>query len=717
MFGRSVVSGRRAWLFCLLIVVLCAVAGCGGGSGGSGGGTTDRSALLDAASAKWDGISHADPGAASTEMVDWLRTQPAVVEAGVTNDLIVYARLTDGTTAGWLDNAYLNGAGRAAAAPVAAPPTGRAIPTGKTAYLFQSDLFTLDAQRPGSDIRPQMASILRQAGYTVVEGKGTFAEYRAISPTDCALLWTNSHGTLWEVEVGGERQTHYYMASSTSPSTSDNKPGGRYYDDLRTGRLITLKNPGQPYFFWFSGAWLQNNVRFPLGGFAVWINNACEGVTTPEMKDAAFHQGLSAYVAWDESVLWGIANQAALTLVDRMTGANAVDPTMTPAQRAFGLNAVVDEMGKRSPPLTVSTVEIPWYFKYLLPGRNSATAHLRVATNPFAGQPTDQQFSILTPSIQNLAVDQTADNETTLTINGIFGPIPGTVTIDGRTATVASGGWGPSTIRCLLPPANQPGGAGNVVVEVGGHRSNPVPLTAWKLSIHTETDARYSGTVLLIPGEGGPDVFGDQSGSTHTEADLEVWIRADVHTYRTSPGQTTLNSVFRNFFTTHNARKTRDVRVTGWDAGGTVTTLVHYAGQAPYDTWTDTLSATGATPVLFDGSDPRGLPTNLSGSVDPAAHTMKLTPVLVAQPLFRNVHATVGPPPTTSDNFRGVTVSYGSSGLDVALGTDFGVTPGSRTEPIDNPSAGVTGTTTIRWTGQVFHAPDAVTARSVRVRR
>ena len=87
-----------------------------GGTGG-GGGSIDREVALAAASQKWDSISHTDPGVATTAMVEWLKTQAAFTEEGLTQDLVVWARTQDGTYVGWCDDAYLNGPNRAARIP------------------------------------------------------------------------------------------------------------------------------------------------------------------------------------------------------------------------------------------------------------------------------------------------------------------------------------------------------------------------------------------------------------------------------------------------------------------------------------------------------------------------------------------------------------------------------------------------------------------------
>lgn len=725
---------RPVCLFALssVLATLAAVlSGCGGsGNGGAplggSGGATDRAAVMQAAGDKWDSISKTDLGAATTQMVDWLKTQPGVADEGVTNDLMVWATLQDGTTIGWLDDSYLNGQGRSAPLPLPPTRSSRAIPAGKTAYLFQCDLFTIDPSRTGADIRPQLAAMLEKAGYTVVRKTGTLADFAAINPADCALLWTNSHGTILPVKVGGAKQTHYFMASSTTANQSDDKPGGTYYEDLHNGRMVALKNPGQPYYYWFAGSWLQNNVHFQEGGHTVWINNACEGATTREMSDAAFHQGLSVYTGWDESVLWHVANNSALYLVDRMAGTNLQNPVPEPPQRPFQAGDIVVDMGKQSPSLTVSSIDVPWFFKYLPPPYNQAhgvTAHLQLLTNPFAGQSTDEQFTLLNPSIAYMDVDATGDNQLTLSIHGVFGPRAGKVTIDGTEVPLTGGGWKSSTIQCLLPPGEAPGASGDVVVEVDGRKSNAVQLTMWKVTIHSVNEATLSGTVVIEPaGTFTKEVDGDLSGSTTNSADLVVWIRADIHDYHSSPGQNPLTKPRGDFVVTRNARKTKDAKVPTWNISGKVETDLHYKGEAPYDHTTDTYSTGQGAPIVFDGSDPRGRPSSIGGNIDVDAHTMNLFAFMTAD--------TPGKVHHVSEKFGDGGIQNGGGGasfnpdntsagpvpLKITLGSDFSIQSGSYSETYSDPSAGISGERTFSWSGTVSNPPDPNATRAAPTR-
>jgi hypothetical protein len=550
-----------------LFAALSLLAGCAGGGGGTGGGSTDAVTALTRAGQQWDSIPHTDLGAATTQMVNWLKTQPAFADEGVSKDLTVWAVLQDGTGVAFTDDSYLNPpAGSRASLPPGGHSTRAAdpgLPAGKTAYLFQADVFTLDPSRTGSDIRPQLVAMLQKAGYNVVRGTGTLADYQAISATDSALLWTNTHGFIGTARVGPAEQTHYYMFSSTAAGQLADAVGGKYYADRKAGLIMLVKEPNQPYYYAFSGAWLvQYGVRF--GHNSVWINSACEGATTREMSDTAFHSGLSAYTGWDDAVLWPVANNAAMYLVDRMAGTNLDAPVPSPPQRPFILDGVVADMSGQNPSLTVSSVQVPGFFQYLPPPYNQAhsvTAHLQVAYNPFAPQPPDQ-YAILTPSIQSLHVDEA---QGTLTLSGVFGPDPGSggqVTVNGTKLSLTGGGWTPNFITCTLP-ASGAGSTGPVLVTVRGHQSNPRQLTGWQ---GTFTITRTEGSVVTAT------------------ATFNVLFRADIADVRSGPHQTPIHGADGlNFAASQSARFAYAISgsVTGTD-GCTITYSPNGSPSVPY---------------------------------------------------------------------------------------------------------------------------------------
>lgn len=593
----------------LASVVLAQAAGCGGGhgSGGSAGGSSDAEVALTAAGQQWDAMPHTNAAAAADQMVTWLKTQPAFRDAGVSNDLTVWATLQDGSGAAFTDESLFDPPTGKSVGPIGLPPTRAAdpgLPTGRTAYLFQMTVFNEDPSRTGSDIRPQLATFLQKAGYTVVRADGTLADFKATIASDNALLWTNTHGGFGMVATKGVEQKVYFIFSSTVIQSSDLGTGGPYASDIQAGRLLRLHNVKGGWYLGITAAWLQDNAHF--GHNSLWINDACESATTTEMSDAAFHSGLSAYTGWDESVLWPVANNAAMYLVDRMAGVNLATPVPDPPQRPFDLESVVSDMGSQNPPLTVSSVTIPIYLKPFT-DLHDVVAHLQVARNSFAPQPPDQ-FSLLAPTISTLTV---AGSD--LQISGQFGEAPGS----GTTAKVTVGGtevpadWSANLITAHLPGPGQPGFAGDVQVTVNGVKSNIAQLTLWPIKFHLLQQQQLFGTQSQPdPNTPGQTILTDYSGSHTSTAEVTVYIRCDVRDPRGQSGQTPPDLGLEpeqacKLVTGQGVSALASL--TGWSFGGTDTTHTY---STPIDVAEHTLSnawSNGASPqppLPLDGSAP-----------------------------------------------------------------------------------------------------------------
>jgi hypothetical protein len=134
-------------------------------------------------------------------------------------------------------------------------------------------------------------------------------------------------------------------------------------------------------------------------------------------------------------------------------------------------------------------------------------AHLEFGTNVSKGE-----FGILTPSIKNMLVregDGKRIPQGTLKIEGTFGPKQGAVSVGGTAVTVTK--WSDSEITCDI---SDPALAGDVVVEVEGRKSNPVPLTEWH----------------------GTFTFTRKDGGRTTKFTFNLHMRADIHSYREKSG-------------------------------------------------------------------------------------------------------------------------------------------------------------------------------------
>lgn len=232
--------------------------------------------------------------------------------------------------------------------------------------------------------------------------------------------------------------------------------------------------------------------------------NACQSAKQPvatAIQDAVKGKGASVVAGWSSSVDNACADKAARFLFDRLIGANS-DPSAkkTPPVRPFDFRSIESEMSSMKPPLNIcnqgTDLEV-----------TEGLAHLEFGTNAPKGD-----FGILTPSIKNMLVREGDGNripQGTLTIEGTFGTKQGAVSVGGTPVTVSQ--WSDSEITCDL---SDPTLAGDVVVEVEGRKSNPVPLTEWH----------------------GTFTFTKKDGGRTTKFTFKLHMRADIHSYREKSG-------------------------------------------------------------------------------------------------------------------------------------------------------------------------------------
>jgi len=93
--------------------------------------------------------------------------------------------------------------------------------------------------------------------------------------------------------------------------------------------------------------------------------------------------------------------------------------------------------------------------------------------------PSDpSEKAVLAPSLAWLELDEKAN---IMLLHGIFGKTQGKVLVNGHEQGITK--WDDDRIECDLPAADGPDSAGNVEVEVGGHKSNAVQLTEWRVTL------------------------------------------------------------------------------------------------------------------------------------------------------------------------------------------------------------------------------------------
>jgi hypothetical protein len=176
--------------------------------------------------------------------------------------------------------------------------------------------------------------------------------------------------------------------------------------------------------------------------------------------------------------------------------------------RMLGINGAYEKFKKPKPPNRPFDVEaVIWT---MAKEGTSTMVHAGGTTKLVVGRSAGS-FGLLRPSIERLVINEEKDE---LEIHGLFGDSWGKVTINDTEVAVKEE-WNSKKLVVELPGADEPGGAGNVVVTVRKHESNAVPLTLW----HGE----FTYTE-------GPDMLGGMWIMTY-----DLYLRADVHRYRTKP--------------------------------------------------------------------------------------------------------------------------------------------------------------------------------------
>lgn len=465
-----------------------------------------------------DAVGWADPAAAHTALADHLRSRDEFVDAGVSDDDIVWARFIDGGIYVHVENDPRDGSQGSAAAEdrstLLPPEPGKAIrasasAAGGTAVIPASTTATLlEAYGPldgGASL--DIAPWLTDAGYTVDQREADIDTMLSVAGSGVFLY--NGHGG----DVGlpfRKGEPDLFVLTSVTPITSQSNV--TYAQELEAGRMA-----------WASVAWTGNpdyrpndpacktadkdkrkpkqcqpqlhksvyavtdraiqDWRFADG--ALVVLNAC---TSTELEETIFGTGnVGAFAGWTSPVAIVGAPTVLELFFDRLLGRNEKPPDEFPDLRPFDAGSVFTYMEG----LTKITDPV------------NKKAKLKV---------TDRFGTILVPSIKSMEVKEPTNE---LFIEGLFGQREGKIVI-GETE-LDSSSWSPEVVAAKIEDTG-PTSAGVVTVEVDGRKSNPVPLTEWRGTIGYSTE-------LDIPTKG-----------LKTRVEFDVHLRADVHMYREDPG-------------------------------------------------------------------------------------------------------------------------------------------------------------------------------------
>jgi hypothetical protein len=237
----------------------------------------------------------------------------------------------------------------------------------------------------------------------------------------------------------------------------------------------------------------------------VYVDGCFSGQSTSSgFRQAVINKGAGVFIGWKNVVNDATCYNTARAFFDRLTGFNNYQK-LNPSQRAFPAHEVIAELNKEGFPVSKMTIDPP---------------------APTGG--------LLEPSIKQITVsertyegdDSKPTDQSTMTIKGLFGSADGheiKVTVNDQemdNLKINSGADGKiESLECDLPmDPGHAGFSGKVVVSIDKHKSNAVNLTLWRWTLHqtfVETKDKVSFT---------QNVYWD------------VYIRADVHPYRTEAG-------------------------------------------------------------------------------------------------------------------------------------------------------------------------------------
>ncbi len=609
-----------------------------------------------------------------------MRARDDVVQADVDEESgVVWAVLRDGTTYNLLLNfsPEIQSAGDAqhsealAALEQASVRTNAGVPHGKKAYVRDSLGTCFDLS-----VTPQLRGYLDKAGYDVdvVPGDEDVEDYRNI--TGASMVYIHTHGGFIRPAVGiKQTESGHWVLDYASGENEPPKMFGlwtetpftvtnlqKYKAEIASGDLVLAgattdrKDDGtctKPSMFMVSSSFIKKHWSLEPDS-VVFLNTCFSG--NPEVTEALFSKGAGLVLGWT----WMSSSTVTPKFVmDRLLGANTYNP-QSPEQRAFHWPEVQREGRELGVLTTQFTENMNRFIDTFRPIK--VDSELLFMANPV------HDAGALAPSIKQLKVDEDRER---LVVEGWFGSNEGRVTING--AAVAVQQWTAQVIEVTLP-RNGPGSYGEVVVEVDGRESNPVPLTEWRGKL----------TYTFNQAEG-----------LEYQFEWDLHFRGDFHSYRTELDGTPEGGG-RDFILSRDTKaKLR--------ASGSVT-------DVESDGDTSTVEWTGTQQIPWDEGDTGSSQTHFGeikvvvkpdGTVDPSASSIILAMTAqgeYTQNAYKN-GALIGSNQIPAVmlwllGLSDLTVFGGLGAVSLELDANYNVLPGKRQDSLGTAGEGFV----LEWT-------------------
>jgi hypothetical protein len=659
----------------------------GGGNGGGGGATnpnvTDE-AVYETRQALTNHLNslpgNSDLATKQQSVLNFLRGRPEVAAAG-TADGGAWAVFGNG----WVHLVFLNRRINETPDDSGLPPAdgsraaGTAVPSGERA-LFLNAMGT-GFLPEGSRVQPAIAA----GGYQINNGDASLESLRNLG-TPPSFFFLSSHGLAATVDApqldGSTRQMNVFALSTSTVATkdmdkalkADQAAGLVFSGNLVTSIVNNVAVWGDVYVI--TQEWVKKFWRFAPNSL-VWIS-ACSSSSggAASLIQAFFAAGAGAYAGYTDYVESPQSDRMQRFVIDRLVGANVLNPKEETPQRAFDYDKVVAEMTQR--------------IGNAFPVHNDdgtpagRTVSLRITQNGTS------EFGLLAPSIAYVLVDE-ANSKAIL--KGTFGleTTDGKVFIGGQEAAVEV--WGRDEIQCHLNDSGD-GSAGDVQVVVRNHKSNIRRITRYTIQ----------GSYRFRPDDDKPHII---------EGNMNLQFRVDVGEYRENPGIVFVRPT-RTATLTHQSEAgltAKGIYVEACSEGRTSTetwageqTLVPFDSKHPIQgvgligyIKLDTINKTGALSVTFGLDGPYQSPfKNTAKDCDGQQLTLPIAP---APPTpIENVISF--PSPVDPENLPALPLL----GTTFDMSGDWGIPGGSMNNDLG---------ASFQWNAaQVEFAPDPQAARS-----
>lgn len=397
-----------------------------------------------------------------------------------------------------------------------------AVPDRKRAVVTNYD--------GGDNIAAEVRNLVSQAGYEVLSLGASLNDM--MNYQDLGFFYIDTHGVQFQkvtitIDAQSKRTLNggdfvYGLQSSTVASLANLST---YHNLLQSGEVILAlgdETTGRTVKFAVTEKFIANHWTFQNGFVLI---HACFGGAAPfhpgstcqgsgcftgnepgvldpsKLRAAMLAKGADTIVSFDNLTNTDYARSSMLFLLDRLLGSNSIQKVAGQPLRPFPIDEVRGEMGRRSLLSFYKPNKVLFGIEY----GGGDTVNLTFDTK-------DSKHT-LAPTIERVTViDDPAQSEGELQINGIFATTQGEVTLGNVPAAIQN--WSDNQI-VVKTPMNGQGAAGEVLVKgPDSVESNPVPMTLWRGDL----------SITLRP----------NLGTLKAEGIFQMLFRADLHSSRST---------------------------------------------------------------------------------------------------------------------------------------------------------------------------------------